>query len=289
MATSDDDKMIQSIIANALSGAGGGTASSSTGLSSGSPIYLGAPVKRAIPSGGTKVPFAGPQPYQATTRTVQDAIPYGQARLAPRDWSSTQLKEFVNKGIVNKMPGFDVHMGLPEIMQAWDNLLQQSYSLNEGLSESQKKWTPSDIMNTYSNTKNKFGTVTKDGWVWDVATGERIKYAGPKSKTVTSKHIDLSSPEEAQALVSQVLHQALGRNPTESELARFKSTISGYEKEHPETTTTTQQLTPNLETGEVNVTSESSTTTGGVSDAARAALVNAPVTKTQEYGKYQSA
>lgn len=223
-------------------------------------------------------PFSSKLPYSTA---------YAQAKLAPRDWSDKQLKEFVNTGILNKMPGFDVGMGLPEVMDAWDNLVQRTYQLNQGLSPDQKKWTPADVMATYSNKKGSFGTQRQGDWIFDVATGERLKYVGPTTKTTTSKNVDLSSPEEAQALITQVLREALGRAPTAKELAKFKSSITGLEKSHPEVTTTTQQLSPNLATGEVDVTSQSSTTSGGVSDAARAQLVSDPTMETEEYGKYQ--
>ena len=244
-------------------------------LSDGSIVYVGNLGKPPTVYG----PFSSKLPYSTN---------YAQAKLAPRDWSDSQLKEFVNTGILNKMPGFDTGMGLPEVMDAWDSLVQRTYQLNQGLVEGQKKWTPADVMATYSNKKGSFGTQRQGDWIFDVATGERIKYVGPTSKTTTSKNIDLSSPEEAQALVTQVLREAIGRAPTAKELAQFKSTISGFEKANPEVTKTTQQLSPNLATGDVDVTSQSSVTSGGVSDAARAALVQNPIEDTKEYGKYQS-
>lgn len=229
-----------------------------------------------------QVYIGGGKGRQANYATYQDAI------LAPtRWWTQDQLREFVNKGIVNKVPGFEVGMGMPQIQSAWQNLVQSSILFNQGLKEGQKPWSPDDVMDSWSNTKGKYGTQRQGDWVFDVATGERIKYVGPTSRTTTNKQVDLSSPEEVQALVTQVLREALGRAPNAKELAKFKATIAGYEKANPEVTTTTQQLTPNLSTGEVNVTSQSSTTSGGVSDAARAALVQDPTMNTDEYGKFQ--
>lgn len=214
---------------------------------------------------------------------------YQSAILAPTQWDQKQLSEFVNKGILNKIPGFDVGMGLPQIQGAWAEMVKASIMYNQNLKPGQKPWSPDDVMDTWSNQKGKYGTQRKGDWVYDVATGERIEYVGPKTKTVTSEDFDFTSAEDAQVIITQALQKALGRNPTANELAQFKSTISGYEAEHPKVTTTTQTLTPNLETGEVTASDQSSTTTGGASVEALAGLVSTPVQQTKEYGKYQSA
>lgn len=252
-------------------------------------VYLGhmaGPVG-VIPSGATPgyVPLGAISDTRSNTTGYTD---YQTAVLAPTQWDDRQLREFVNKGIVNKIPGFEVGMGLPQIQGAWQEMVRASILFNQGLKQGQKPWSPMDVMDTWSNQKGKYGTQRQGDWIFDVATGERIKYVGPTSKTTTSKSIDLSSPEEAQALVTQVLREALGRAPSAKELAKFRSTIAGYEKANPTVTTTTQQLSPDLSTGQVDVTSQSSTTTGGVTDAARAALVQEPTVETKEYGKYQA-
>lgn len=217
-------------------------------------------------------------------------IDYDKARMAPLDWDNATTREFVNLGIVNKVPGFDVNMGMPDIQAAWQSMLDSSMLFNSKVKGPEDRmWTPWDVMRSYSNSKGKFGTVQKGDWVFDVATGERIKYVGPRTRTSTKKEFDISSPEEVQTIVTQMLREMLGRAPNENELARFKASITGYEKAHPEVTTVTEQLEPDLATGEVTPTSQTSTTTGGASDAARAALVQTPMEKTKEYGKYQAA
>ena len=236
---------------------------------------------------------SGPSYTQLRMRGYEDKdllTSYEDARLAPLQWDQATTKAFVNKGIINKIPGFDINMGMPEIQAAWDNMVKSSALFNsKSGGPEDKMWSPWDVMDSYSNNKGKFGTVTKGDWVFDVATGDRLKYVGPKSRTVTSKKVDLSSPEDAKVLVTQTLRELLGRAPNAKELAQFKSSISGYEKANPEVTTTTQQLSPDLASGEVNVTDESSTTSGGVSDAARAALIQTPTVETKEFGKYQAA
>lgn len=231
--------------------------------------------------------YLGGGAYQGSTFT-RTYTPYSEAILDVTHWDDNQLRQFVNKGIINKVPGFEVGMGLPQIQSAWQNMVEASVLFNQSLKENQTPWTPYDVMDTWANQKGKFGTQRQGDWIFDVATGERIKYVGPKSRTTTSRNVDLSSPEDVKALASQMLAELLGRAPTAKELAQFRSSINAEERANPQVTTVTQQLSPDLATGEVRVTDESSTTSGGVSDAARAALVTSPVQDTKEYGKYQA-
>lgn len=274
----DEEKAISGMIQDAM-GKSGGAGSSGLGSQS---VWLG-----MNGLGG------GPSYTQLRMRGYKDKdllVDYDQARLAPLSWDAETTRKFVNTGIMNKIPGFDVGMGMPEIQGAWDNMVKSSMLFNSKAGGPEdKRWTPWDVMNSYANSKGKFGTVTKGDWVFDVATGERIKYVGKTTRTSTSKKVDLSDPEEARTLVTQMLREMLGRAPNDQELAQFRGSINAYEKANPTVTTTTQQLSPDLATGEVNVTDESSTTTGGVTDAARAALISAPTVETKEYGKYQAA
>lgn len=221
-----------------------------------------------------------------------DEMSYEEAHLLPTGWSPERLKQFVNKGIMYGIPGFDVGMGMPEIISAWDELVKSSDVFS---SKGGKKWSPWDVMDSYGGKDAKFGTMTKGDWVYDVATGERLKYVGKTTRTSKSEQVDLSSPEEVQALVTQVLREALGRAPNAKELARFKATISGYEKENPTVTTVTETATPEsiaaaqATGGDVFTgAQQKSVTSGGVTDAARAQLVTDPTQETQEYGKFQA-
>lgn len=222
-----------------------------------------------------------------------EEMDYEQARMLPTGWSPERLKQFVNKGIMYGIPGFDVGMGMPEIVAAWDDLVKASAAFSVG----GKKWTPWDVMESYggSGEGGKFGTMTKGDWVYDVATGERLKYVGKTTRKTKSEQVDLSSAEEVQALVTQVLREALGRAPNEKELARFKATISGFEKENPTVTEVTETATEEsiaaamASGGDVFTgAQQKSVTSGGVTDAARAQLVTDPTQDTQEYGKFQS-
>lgn len=213
---------------------------------------------------------------------------YEDAIMAPLSWDQSRLSNFVNTGILNKAPGFEPGMGMPQIQQAWQSMVEASIAFNER-GGGGKQWTPWDVLNSWGDAKKGMGTERRGDWIVDLATNEKIKYVGPRSKTVTEKHVDLSSPEDVRAIATQALRELLGRAPTADELAQFRSSINAQEKANPTVTTTTQTLTPDLASGTVDVTESSSTTSGGFSDAARAAVVADPTKKTKEFGKYQSA
>jgi hypothetical protein len=209
---------------------------------------------------------------------------YAQARLQPLDWSSDQLAQFVNKGVMNKVPGFDTNMGMPEVLSAWDDLIKSAYAMNQK-DPNNPKWTPDDVMNTYANPKGKFGTVTRGNWEYDIATGEKIRYVGPLSKTTTSTQIQELTREDALALTKNSMASMLGRAPSAAEVGQYLNILNGYEKEHPQTTTTTTQIDPN--TGEA--ANSASTTTGGTTAAGRQALLEEQMKQSPEYGAFQAA
>lgn len=258
-------------------------------------VYTGTGVQRG--PGLTAVPFAPgvtPRPGGLTTagagwESYQDAV------LAPTTWNDGQLREFVNKGIVNKVPGFEVGMGMPQIQAAWQNMVQSSILFNQNLKPGQKPWSPMDVLDTWATDKKGYGTVKDGDWLIDVATGDRIKYVGKRSKTVTDKKIDLTSAADVKALASQMLSELLGRAPTAKELAQFRSSINAEEQATPTVTKTTltatdESIAAAMQSGGdvFSGADQSSVTSGGVSDAARAALISSPVTETKEYGKFQS-
>lgn len=224
--------------------------------------------------------------YAPMARPVQgnNMQKYSDVRLTPLDWSSDQMAKFVNQGVMNKIPGFDVNMGMPEILSAWDDMVKSAYAMNSK-DPNNPRWTPQDVMNTYANPKGKFGTVVRGNWEYDIATGEKIRYVGPLSKTTTSTQINELTREDALALTKQSMATMLGRMPTNDEVMQYMGILNGYEKAHPQTTTTTQQIDPN--TGEA--ANSSSVTTGGSTAAGKQALVEEQLRQTKEYGAYQAA
>lgn len=210
-------------------------------------------------------------------------ITYDQAQNLPGQWYSNDksfYNEFIAKAIMYKMPGADPDMGLPEAGAVWDNLLQTSIQLSKTTG---RNWTPWEVMESYNHKPGTLGTHRVGDWIIDNATGEKVKYVGPRSKTTTQTSVDLSDPETAQALITNSLTQLLGRAPSDKELARFKSTLSGYERANPSVATTTENYDD-----QGNVVSSNTTRSGGVTDAGRQAILADKVDESPEYAKYQA-
>lgn len=240
-------------------------------------------------TGWTTTTAPGPYaPGKAPTQPQRMYEDYTTYRNAPTTWDQKQLSEFVNRGILNKISGFSPDMGMPEIVSAWDDLVVAAMGFNSTLGVGNEKWTPWNIMDTYSNNAGKFGTERRGDWIYDIATGKPVKYVGPTSRTTKQRDVDLSSPEQVQAIATQALREMLGRNPTDQELAQFRSSINAMERQNPLVTTVVETLTPDLATGQVRTSESSRVTEGGVTDAARAQLIGGKTEDTKEYGKYQS-
>lgn len=116
-----------------------------------------------------------------------------------------------------------------------------------------------------------------------LAAGARASGPFSGTKTQTSTNVDLTDPTTARALVNQVLTNQLGRAATDDEIDRFTQILNTAERANPTLTTTTGTY----EQGDL--VSQSSTTQGGLTAAARQELVSDKVTATPEYGAYQAA
>lgn len=215
-------------------------------------------------------------------RPSSGVVTYDSAQNLPGQWyndNPSAYKEFVNKAILYKLPGASPDMGLPEVGKVWDDLLQTAIGLSKATG---RQWSPWDVLESYNRKPGSLGTSRQGDWLIDNATGERVKYVGPKTKTTTGRAVDLSSPEEVQALAQQALTQMIGRAPTDKELAQFKASLNAFERENPEITTTTETYN---DMGEVVATDVQRS--GGASEAALSGLIQEDVKDTKEYGKYQ--
>lgn len=202
-----------------------------------------------------------------------------EARIMPQQWTDKERDEFVRSGVMRKVPGFNENMGLPEILAQWDDMVK----LSQQMGQQGIKMSPWDIMNTY---KNREGTTYKKGnWEYDAVTDQPVKYIGPLERTSTSTRVALSTREDALSLAKQSMAQILGRAPRPEEVASYLNLLNGYEKQNPETSTTTSTIDPT--TGEV--ASSNTSSTGGVTGAGRQALLEQQMLKTNEAGSYQAA
>lgn len=228
----------------------------------------------------------GPGAPGRRSDTSRGYTTYDQAQLLPATWYANdpqRYKQMLAKMVMYKIPGISADSGLPEMSAAWDTLLQMSINLNKAQGENvTKSWSPMDVLESYNKPAGSLGTRKVGDFLVDVATGEKVKYVGPKSKTTKQTAIDLSDPEAVQAIATQTLAQMIGRAPTDKELAQFKATLNGYERSHPETTATTETYD---DMG--NVSASNVVHSGGVTDAARAEVLSGGIKGSKEYAKYQ--
>jgi hypothetical protein len=116
----------------------------------------------------------------------------------------------------------------------------------------------------------------------DIAQREEA-VAKPRTVTQTQKSYNLSTAEDAQALFQGAAQTLLGRDPTKSEISRFKATLNKYEQANPTMTTTTSDYLGS------ELQNQSSTTKGGVSAASQQLMAQETAKKNPEYGAYQAA
>ncbi len=102
--------------------------------------------------------------------------------------------------------------------------------------------------------------------------------------TATQQQIKLSTQQDAKAILYQASRTLLGRAPTETESADFFSSLNAAENANPEMTTTTTERT-----GEGDIVSQSSVSSGGMSADAKQLMTLEAAKKNPEYGAYQAA
>ena len=269
--------MVGALANGAMATAGGTTTGK---LTDNSQIFTGWSVSRNRAAADGKA-----APGQVKTPVYQT---YAQAKQAPLSWSDEQLAQFVNKGMMAKAKGFDVNMGMPDIMSTWDDLLKSAYGFNQA-DPSHPKWTASDILDTYANPKGKFGEVQKGDWMYDIATGEKTKYVGPLQKTTTATTINELNRQDALALTKQSMSQLLGRAPTNDEVTQYMNLLNGYERANPDIATTTENIDPTTGQATSSTTTRQGSARMGPTAPGRQALLESQLQKTPEYGAYQAA
>jgi hypothetical protein len=235
--------------------------------------------------------LVGPEQLPKGAANTPQYQSYAQYRLDPLSWSQDQVDQFVNQGVLAHATGFSRQMGMPEVVSAWDDLIKSAYAFNSK-DPNNPKWTPQDVLNTYSDNQGKFGEVQQGDWMYDIATGLKTRYVGPTTKTLTDKTVDTLTREDALAISRQTMGQMLGRMPTNDEVTKYLNLLNTYAQSHPRTTTTVSHIDPT--TGE-EVSRDVSTDVGmsasiaGRAAADKQALLESEMMKSPEYGAYQAA
>jgi hypothetical protein len=102
---------------------------------------------------------------------------------------------------------------------------------------------------------------------------------GLKPTTQTSTSVKVPTVEDAHAATKQIFQALMGRGPNQEELDRYASMMTGYAQKHPSVTKTTTDAHGN----------QTSTTSGGTSDAAMGDMLSTQAKADPEYGAYQAA
>lgn len=118
-------------------------------------------------------------------------------------------------------------------------------------------------------------------------TAREAAFTGARAVTSRQSNVDLTDPKTAKAIVNQALSQFLGRNATDEEVAAFTVSINASERANPTVSDTT--TTTSYRDGEQVSQSSNSTTSGGLTGAARQQIVADEAMQKPEYGAYQAA
>jgi len=116
----------------------------------------------------------------------------------------------------------------------------------------------------------------------DIAQHESV-VAKPRTTTQTGTQYNISTAEDAHALFQGAAQTLLGRDPTKSEIARFKGVLNKYEQANPTTTVTTSNYLGS------DLQNQTSKTTGGTSAASEQLMAEEEAKKNPQYGAYQAA
>lgn len=118
-------------------------------------------------------------------------------------------------------------------------------------------------------------------------TAREAAFTGARTVTSRQQNVDLTDPKTAKAIANDALSQYLGRAATDEEITAFTASINAAERANPTVTDTT--TTANYVDGEQTSQSSTSTTSGGLTGAARNQIVADEAMQKPEYGAYQAA
>jgi hypothetical protein len=122
---------------------------------------------------------------------------------------------------------------------------------------------------------------------WDIMAKDRAQreryQATPRTINQTSKSFDLSTEGDARAIFYTAAQQLLGRDPTKAETSQFQQALNKMERANPTITKTTSNYLGD------QLTSQESTTEGGVKEGARQMMSMDQAKSNPEYGAYQAS
>lgn len=280
----DEDVLRAIEAAGSFSGGGGSFGGSPTTRSSGSApgrtIYLGTLTPRVTPTAPTRGTYSFDNSGRATFRASPGAKPgvkieervsvsdYDTERGRVFEWYGTQSFDdwgdyLVDLGLIDEEDKRDIR-----VLDEW---WEKALDLSATFFERGKRINPRDALRAIAGV----GADGKPG------SGRSKGFTG--TKTRTDRQVDLTDPTTARALVNEVLSQHLGRAATDEEIEAFRGTLNAFERANPTLSTTTAQY------ADGDVVSTNTTTSGGVTQAARQQLLADEAMELPEYGAYQAA
>jgi hypothetical protein len=153
-----------------------------------------------------------------------------------------------------------------------------------------QKVSPIDLMATYVKASGGGNAWTSAGvWQINTQTGER-RYTGPGTylgdgkAQMTDTRVDLTDPDTARAISTQLFQNLMGRDPGEGELSAFANALHSAEQNSPVVSTTTTQY--DMDTGQQ--LSSSTTQSGGLTADAKGYIQEQQIKGKKEYGVNQA-
>ncbi|MBK6874008.1 MAG: hypothetical protein IPG94_22310 [Kineosporiaceae bacterium] len=218
-------------------------------------VYMGRSFSPDVP--GTRRPqFAGTK--QGTASYLPADVAKSKWYLMSQNERDSLAQRMQRAGLISDPRDYDA------ALKAWNYAVEEA----SGFTTAGKDMTPWDFLDLVeaSGSGNSRGSGT------------------PKKQTATSTRVNLPSKADAEAVVTQILQDALGRDPDKGELARYSSLLIGKAKANPEQTSTT--TTYNADGSSSN---SSTVTSGGYSSAAMQQDLLNQAKADPEYGSYQAA
>lgn len=225
-------------------------------------LFFGETIGRGYADGTHKFGVSGGDVITGANRqNVPKVVTQSEAQMQWYQWSQAQRLAWTKRAYALGYSGVTSPTDVAGGLQLWSAAINESVKYF-GVGKQVSPWDVLDLnAGSNSDTLKKRGMVNKDG-----------------SITTTNSQINLSDKASVEALATQVLQQALGRDPTQSEVNTYYNTIRGQEQSHPTVTKTTT----NQATG-----SSSSTTSGGFSQGDAAEMLKQQLQNDPEYAKYQ--
>lgn len=178
--------------------------------------------------------------------------------------------------------------GALEAEDSWKKLVQAAGRYGA----TGQKVTPFDLLSGYVKAA---GGAQKESWrnlgAFEVntVTGEKRfmgpgKYLGDGRAVQVDSRTDLTDPDTARSIATQLFQNLMGRDPQAGELSAFAGALSAAEASSPVTQTTVTQY--DMDTGQALSTQTQSS--GGVTAQGRQAIGESQIKKTKEYGTTQA-